>query len=144
MQNLIIDYPNGNITLNVRGFFPVPQAQFKGIVKKIISRAEDRDDKVKDLADEFREYIRENEEEAKGFAKRYVDNRTLAAELRAEAGKMFHPNGSRITDDEFKEMKRRIREYESRSKSALHSGNALLRKNEKLQKHIEILNEVRW
>lgn len=144
MQVLTIDYPNGSAHFDVRGFFPVPQAKFKKIVKLIISRDENRDEKVKDLIEEFRDYIRENEEEAKGFAKKYVDNRTLAAELKAEAGKMFHPDGSRITDDEFKEMKSRIREYERRSGCALKSGNDLLKKNEKLERHIQILNEVRW
>lgn len=144
MQILVINYPSGCIQFGIRGFFPVPQSQFRGILKKIVSRDYDRAEKVADLKRELESYVADNEALAKAAANTYVDNRTKAAELKAEAAKPFHYDGSRVTDDEFEDMKKRIREYKSKSREAKDYGESLLRKNEKLKNHIKIIDELRW
>ena len=49
-----------------------------------------------------------------------------------------------MTDEEFKEMMKKVRHYRAVSRDAKDKGNRLLKENEKLQNHIDILQELRW
>ena len=80
----------------------------------------------------------------KAQAKIYTDYRTHAAEEEAFAKNPFHTDGSRVTDEEFKEMMKKVRHYRAVSRDAKDKGNRLLKENEKLQNHIDILQELRW
>lgn len=134
----------GTARFDVRGFFPVPKAQFKKILTKIVALDDKRLEHREHLVRSFEEMITENEKEATAQAKIYIDYRTHAAEEEAFAKKPFHTDGSRVTDDEFKEMMKKVRHYRAVSRDAKDKGNRLLKENEKLQNHIGILQELRW
>ena len=135
---------HGTVRFDVRGFFPVPKAQFKKILTKIVALDDKRLEHREHLVRSFEEMIIENEEEAKVQAKIYVDYQTHAAEEKAFAKKPFHTDGSRVTDEEFKEMMKKVRHYRAVSRDAKDKGNRLLKENEKLQNHIDIIQEFRW
>lgn len=144
MHDLSIVYPNGNIWFDIRGFFPVPQVQFKKIVKKIIMLDDDREEKAIQLREEFEEFIRDNEEEMGSYSKRYAEMIRMAAVMEKKATKVFKDDGTKLTDEEFKEIKAKMRNYRMWARQYVSQSRALERKNDKIRKHIEYLDELRW
>lgn len=141
---LYIKWPNGSAQFEVYYCFPMTKARFKKFVSKLLAKDDNRAELRDYLTLTFTEMIMDNYDEARAQAKIYSDYRTHAAEEEAFAKRPFHVNGRRVTDKEFKEMMEKVKHYRAVSREAMEKGEKLLKKNQKLNDHIEYLRELEW